>query len=212
MAGIALLVNIMAPLTTGKGNKTQFLNMDHLIERLGLFLLMVMGEAVLVVALANSVAGDFTIAQLVIVMSGLTLMIALWWLYFPYIEDHVPGKRASSLLIMIHAHGFLFGSLILIAAGLKHITTIPEAAALDAWIFISGVVLMVTTFNVIRSTLTHPTVSAIWSTITFFVGLIILLAGCFWGDCPAYIVILLVTCLFCYYTYLDYSLQQPKKA
>jgi len=41
-AFMALALDLLAPFTKGKGNKTIFLNMHHLVERLGLLILMVM--------------------------------------------------------------------------------------------------------------------------------------------------------------------------
>lgn len=204
VAGAALVLSIAAPMTRGKGNQRVMMNMDHLLERFGLFLLMVMGEAVLVVALVNSAAGKFDLHHLVIVLAGLMQMIALWWWYFPYIHNHAQGKRATWFQLMMQTHGFLYGSLILIAAGLKILVESPASSLGNMWIFLAGVMLMVTTFNIIRATLTHHPLEAFKSVVGFAAGLGFLITACVWWAWPAYLMVPAVTLWLVLYVALDY--------
>ena len=203
-AGLALLMNIMAPMARDKGNKLTLLNMDHLLERLGLFLLLVMGEAVLVVALINSAAGEFTSEQLIIVLSGFMMMVSLWWWYFPYIHNHAYGKRAPWFHLMLHTHAFLYGSLILIAGGLKLMLNNPQGALSNSWIFLAGVVLMVVTFNIIRATLTHHPLEAVKSITGFIVGLIGLVFACVGLGFSVYVLVIAVSSWVLFFVALDY--------
>ena len=204
VAGMALLTHICAPMTKGKGNLQTMMDMDHLLERLGLFLLLVMGEAVLVVALINSAAGEFSMEQFIIVLSGFMLMVSLWWWYFPYIHNHAYGKRAPWFQLMLHTHGFLYGSLILIAGGLKVLLNNPEAALFSTWIYLSGVILMVVTFNIIRATLTHHPLEATRSIIGFLIGLTAIVLACFQFDLSIYHLVLVVSAWMLFYVALDY--------
>ncbi len=117
VAFAALAVDIFVPLTRGKGNTKRYLNVYHLQERLGLFLMLVIGESMIVVALSNSAASQL-FNQTGVVFSGLGLMIALWWLYFEHSDKHI-GRRPTNLFGFLHAHGLLFGSIILVSAGYK---------------------------------------------------------------------------------------------
>ena len=204
VAGAALVLNILAPMTKGAGNQTLMMDMDHLLERLGLFLLMVMGEAVLVVALVNSAAGKFDLHHLVIVLSGLMQMIALWWWYFPYIHNHAQGKRAIWFQLMLQTHGFLYGSLILIAAGLKILVENPDSSLNNMWIFLAGIMLLVTTFNIIRATLTHHPLQSVKSVLGFVLGIGALISFCIYHQWPAYVMVPVVTAWLLLYVALDY--------
>jgi len=211
-AGCALLTNMFAASTTGKNNKVILLDMDHLLERLGLFLLMVMGEAVLVVALANSVAKEFDLFRLTIVLSGLLIMIALWWLYFPYIDTHAKGQRAKWFQVMLQTHGFLYGSLILIAAGLKIIIENPQIAAEKTWIFLAGMALMIITFNIIRSSLTHHIAEGFKSTLDFLLPLGVITISCIIWQIPAFLVVAATAVLMLAYVFCDYKKHFGNKA
>lgn len=118
-ASMALAIDVLVPLTRGRGNTKRYLNVYHLQERLGLFLMLVIGESMIVVALSNSVSGSIA-DQLGIVFSGLALMIAVWWLYFEHSDRHV-GKRPRELFSFLHAHGLLYVSILLISVGYKKI-------------------------------------------------------------------------------------------
>ena len=114
---MALMVEILTPLTRGKGNTTRYLNVYHLQERLGLFLMLVIGESMIVVALANSV-GSMSVVEPLVIFAGLGTMISLWWLYFEHSDLH-QGVRPKNLIVFIHSHAFLFGSIILLSVGYK---------------------------------------------------------------------------------------------
>ncbi len=116
-AFMALAVDVLVPLTRGKGNTKRYLNVHHLQERLGLFLMLVIGESMIVVALASSAAPGL-FANGSIVVSGIGLMIALWWLYFDY-SDRYSGTRPRHLFAFLHAHGLLYVSIVLVSVGYK---------------------------------------------------------------------------------------------
>ena len=146
----ALAIEIVTPRTTGKGNKTSYLNVHHLQERLGLFLMLVVGESMIVVALANSDAGK-VFDQLGVVFAGLGLMVALWWLYFEHSDEHA-GVRPKNLFAFIHAHGFLFGSIILVSVGYKLVLGGKEEIAALTF-SVLGMLGIAVTLIVIRSAL-----------------------------------------------------------
>ncbi|MFW6210389.1 MAG: low temperature requirement protein A [Patescibacteria group bacterium] len=116
-AGLAFLLDVLVPLTRGRGNETRYLNVYHLQERLGLFLMLVIGESMIVVALANTV-NLLTLTQPLVMFSGLGLMVALWWLYFEHSDRHL-GVRPRNLFVFLHSHALLFGSIILLSVGYK---------------------------------------------------------------------------------------------
>ena len=152
VALMALGTDILVPLTRGEGNTKRYLNVRHLQERLGLFLMLVIGESMIVVALSNSASGELA-NQTGVVFSGLALMIALWWLYFEHSDIHA-GKRPRELFAFLHSHGFLFGSIILVSVGYKLILEEGETPA-ALYFLVLGMVGIAITLISIRSSL-HP--------------------------------------------------------
>ena len=149
VAGAALALDIMTPLTRGKGNTIRYLNVYHLQERLGLFLMLVIGESMIVVALANT-ATSLSVTEPAVIFSGLAFMVALWWLYFDH-SDRYQGVRPRSLFFFIHAHALMFGSLILLSVGYKLILEGVEQTGLG-FVF-AGVMGIVATLGVTRAML-----------------------------------------------------------
>jgi len=142
VAFMALALDILGPQTKGEGNKKIMLNVGHLQERLGLFLILVIGESVLIVSLTNTTVGQ-TVHHPILVLSGVFSMIALWWAYFNHLEKCGTGKRPKNMLIYLHAHAMLYGSVVLIAAAyknfLKHdLLLIPDLLLLVAGVFVMG--------------------------------------------------------------------------
>lgn len=137
IAAAALALDMLSPLTQGKGNAVRLLNVHHLQERLGLFLMLVLGESMLVVALANTSASSETSLPHV-VFSGLLIIIVIWWLYFDYLERCAAGRRPRQLFWYLQAHCLLFLSLIFVAAGYKNIITEGAYAQLDVLLITIG--------------------------------------------------------------------------
>lgn len=171
VAGAALAVDVLTPLTRGRGNTVRYLNVYHLQERLGLFLMLVIGESMIVVALSNT-ATALSVTEPAIIFSGLALMIALWWLYFEDMDKH-QGTRPKNLFVFLHSHGFLFGSLIIISTGYK---LLLEGANQVGLLFVwAGAVGIALTIGLIRATL-YPLYGR-----SFIIGAIIFLLFCLLG-------------------------------
>ena len=152
VAFAALALDILTPLSTGKGNQIRLLNIGHLQERLGLFLMLVIGESMLVVALANT-AVSAELERPFFVFSGLIMMIGLWWVYYWHLERLGEGVRPKNLFLYLHAHGFLFGSIILLAAGYKNMIKHGEAYTADFLLVTAGAIGVTITLTVIRNAL-----------------------------------------------------------
>jgi low temperature requirement protein LtrA len=150
VAFMALAIDVLVPLTRGQGNTKRYLNVFHLQERLGLFLMLVIGESMIVVALSTSAAGDFW-SRAGIVFSGLALMISLWWLYFEHSDQHV-GTRPKELFTFLHAHGLLFGGIILVSVGYKVILE-GEVTQTALALVAVGITLIAATLALIRAML-----------------------------------------------------------
>ncbi len=152
LALMALVIDITVPLSVGKGNQIRLLNISHLKERLGLFLMLVMGESMIVVALSNT-ATSVTLTEPLAMMAGLAFMVALWWLYFDH-QDRTVDVRPRNLFMFLHAHALLFGSIILLSVGYKFFLLYPEELRTLGFLLL-GMGGVVAALLLIRSSL-HP--------------------------------------------------------
>lgn len=148
----ALALDVLTPLTKGKGNKVRLLNVSHMQERLGLFFLLVLGESMLVVALANT-AGGLKVAEPFIVISGLLIVIAIWWVYFPYLERCAEGVRPKNLFVYLQAHAALFSSIVLLAASFKSMLKHVYPTSTDLVLYALGFVIASLAILAIRTSI-----------------------------------------------------------
>ena len=153
VAALCLIaLDVYIPQTTGRGNRVRLLNVSHLQERLGLFLMLVIGESMLVVALTNT-ATSIDLARPLIVVSGMVVMISLWWVYFAYLERCAEGVRPRSLFVYLQSHAFLFGSIVLLAAAYKNMLKHNEPTGSDLLLLGAGYLGIVGTVFLIRKSL-----------------------------------------------------------
>lgn len=155
---ILLVYDFLIPFTQGKGNRVTVLNPTHFQERLGLFALLVMGESVLVVAIAGGVSGLIGgIEGGIIGAAGLIILSALWWVYFPYIEKRAYGQRPNSLIKFLYMHILLFMAVIIFAVGIKEfIGGVTKQAELSVNLYILvSLILAILSFNGIKYAMGH---------------------------------------------------------
>ena len=110
MWGLAVLLSFVLPIFVfGLGSKSPSIQeqlqlsrtpTSSLVERFGLFTIIVLGEVI--VAVVQGVAGHhhLTLEVGVIGGTGMLVAIGLWWLYF----DFVSHRRPQALLLWMYAH------------------------------------------------------------------------------------------------------------
>ncbi|MCK2216004.1 low temperature requirement protein A [Actinomadura sp. ATCC 31491] len=104
------------------------LDLPHLGERLGLFVIIVLGEAVVQVVTASS--GHSWGAELALAaLAGFGLIVALWWLTLHYGLSAVPGATARGLpsYVALPAHFVMTAGITATAAGLGVVAAEPQA-------------------------------------------------------------------------------------
>jgi low temperature requirement protein LtrA len=103
--------------------RTEWQN-SHMPERLGLFTILVLGEAVL--AVANG-AGDvvWNWNSVITAVSGFLVATCIWWLYFGYVDESTAdralhGTRGAMLrgFVYAYSHLLIFASIIVISVGI----------------------------------------------------------------------------------------------
>lgn len=91
-----LLVPYVAEHSVDKNQNTKY-HFEHIEERLGLLIIIVLGESMLAVAYAfNNVFKHFSTDLLIFAASSVLILYSMWWLYFDdTIEDILANKKKS---------------------------------------------------------------------------------------------------------------------
>jgi len=122
--GVALVIELSAPWVGRRQIVKAPVHTSHLVERFGLFTLIVLGESVVRVAQGAADVDDWTTATLAAAGGGFLLVAGLWWLYFDRLDE---GAVRSVLrgLVWNYTHLPLLAGLVSVAVG-------TEYAILDA--------------------------------------------------------------------------------
>jgi low temperature requirement protein LtrA len=100
---------------------------DHIAERYGLFMIIVLGESVLATSRAVQTALDEGAAGALapVFVGGLLVLFSIWWVYFERPADHLGSSRWWSYA-WSYLHLLMFASVAAVGAGLALV--IEEAA------------------------------------------------------------------------------------
>ncbi|MGF1570759.1 MAG: low temperature requirement protein A [Nodosilinea sp.] len=142
-----LLIDFSTPMTAGALVVQVPPSFTHVPERVGLFTIIVLGEAV--IGVVNGLANlDWTLVAEVTALLGLTIAFCLWWLYFDSADGSpLKGMKVGKMkigLTWLYAHLPLTASLTMAGVGLGHMVangpeTPPDPA--ERWLFCSAIAL-----------------------------------------------------------------------
>jgi low temperature requirement protein LtrA len=144
----AVLVQLATPLVIGLGQNFA-ISSAHFGERHGLVILIVLGESLVGVALANQ--GEVVAPHSVVgALAGLLVVAAMWWLYFGGDDDravaameHAPPRARPRRAVTGYflAHYVMILGVLLLAAGLRLETgdLLVAASTSGAWLVALGV-------------------------------------------------------------------------
>jgi low temperature requirement protein LtrA len=126
---VGLLAELLVPVWAERAERMPF-HPEHIAERYGLFMIIVLGESVLAASLAiQTVIGEGLTAELVAVIVGSLLIVySMWWTYFDRPEEHLLDMR-STAFAWSYLHLPIFASGAAVGAGL---VVAIEAAAHEA--------------------------------------------------------------------------------
>lgn len=118
-----------------------------LVERVGLFTIIVLGEVVVGVVVGISDAEDRDARTIATGMFGLTIGMGIWWNYFDLLGRRVPGRRGGRLAEWLYAHLPL--TMAIAAAGAAMVSLVEHAAdsrtpAATAWLLTGSIAVALT--------------------------------------------------------------------
>jgi low temperature requirement protein LtrA len=118
--GISLLLDFATPFLNIRATRLIPIDRSHIPERLGLFTIIVLGEAVIATAMgAEAVRWNFsTIAA---ACFGFAMAAGIWWINFDFVEDN--ALRSNSLgkrFIYLYSHFFIVAAIVATGVGMEH--------------------------------------------------------------------------------------------
>ena len=146
--GIALVIDFATLITAGRLHSQFAPHISHLPERIGLFIILVLGESVLEVVVGAQ-NREFDIYSMVILALGLSIPFSLWWLYFDSV-DGAPIRalrekgRIGVYSLWLIGHFPLVVAITSIGVGLGYITSKANGLALsyfEQWLVCGSVAL-----------------------------------------------------------------------
>ncbi|MGO9218468.1 MAG: low temperature requirement protein A [Streptosporangiaceae bacterium] len=137
---------------------------NHFAERCQAFILIALGESIVVVGAALSGLGSVSVREIGAFLAAFGSSVALWWLYFDRSAEEGarvlatsddPGRLGRSAYHLIHP--FMVAGIIVVAAGDKVALTNPAAVgrAPVAWMLLGGSALFLAGHAAFRAVLWH---------------------------------------------------------
>ncbi len=87
----------------------------HLIERVGLFAIIVLGETVIRIVGSFTARDQYDIFDVIAAAAGFLLIVQIWWIYFGALHLLERAKRIQSGLLVMVSHLLLYVGIIFIA-------------------------------------------------------------------------------------------------
>ncbi|HUR69675.1 MAG TPA: low temperature requirement protein A [Candidatus Thermoplasmatota archaeon] len=150
--GVAMIVDIGTPLTARALQAKLPLSTSHLPERIGLFTIIVLGEAV--AAIVRGIERP-SIAAFLGGGLGLGIVFCLWWTYFDNMEEQVVRKTRVAGQVWFYAHLPLVMGITAAAVGAEELAKAALGAPFDAhgrWLLGGSVVVALLAMGTIHLT------------------------------------------------------------
>lgn len=116
----ALLLELVTPFLNLKAARVFPIDRSHIPERLGLFTIIVLGEAV--VATANGAAKvEWNPATITAAALGFAMAACVWWINFDFVEDSaIKSKSLAPRLVYLYGHFLIVASIVATGIGVGY--------------------------------------------------------------------------------------------
>ena len=143
---IGLIIDFATPITAGKLHSQFAPNISHLPERMGLFTLIVLGEAIagIITGMTDQV---WNIYSVIVASLGLCISFSLWWLYFDSsgrLPIHILKEKGNIAIyyIWLYTHFPLVVAITAVGVGIRRLISSDQHSALsnsDLWLICGSV-------------------------------------------------------------------------
>ncbi len=182
MWGLGLLIDLTTPITTLKLQaRIARLSNEKLPERFGLFVIIVLGEAI--VGAINGFTSTPTLLSGVTGTMGMALTFGIWWVYFDFIARRLPRPNVWVAFAWSYLHLPLVMGIAALSAGVVNLIEHSDAhlPVNVTWLVCGAVAVVLLTISLLELTLrreadepTHPRLSPALKALS---ALLALLAG-----------------------------------
>jgi low temperature requirement protein LtrA len=96
-------------------------HLHHIVERYGLFTIIVIGESIAAATIAVGHALETEVQAvplLLLAFGGLVSVLSIWWIYFDFSTGRAPLRSRRAQLLWSYGHYFVFASIAALGAGL----------------------------------------------------------------------------------------------
>jgi low temperature requirement protein LtrA len=143
--GIGLVIDFATPITVGRLHSQFAPHVSHLPERMGLFTIIVLGEAVMEVITGASDT-EFDIYSILILILGLTIPFSSWWLYFDSVDGApIRAVREKGKIgvysLWLYGHFPLVVAITSVGIGIRHIVSNVHLSHSELWLVCGSVAL-----------------------------------------------------------------------
>jgi low temperature requirement protein LtrA len=114
---------------------------QHLIERIGLFAIIVLGETVIRIVGSFAAHKDYDTFDMIAAAAGFVLIVQIWWIFFGALHLLEQAKRIQSGLVVILSHLLLYVGMIFLANLTGHAINGDLSGQTFAVLGVSGAVL-----------------------------------------------------------------------
>lgn len=134
----AMVVDLGTPLLFRKHQAPLPPQPQHLPERFGLFVVIVLGES-FAAAVHGLTEQDAGLRAAVAAAAGIALAVGIWWLYFDNLEEGVVLRTAAAGQVWVYSHLLLFMAVAATAVGIESAVVHAQASPAQRWLLCGAV-------------------------------------------------------------------------
>lgn len=116
---VAMAIDLATPFLSRRHQSALPPQSEHLPERFGLFVVIVLGEVVAAVVVGLK-GHAVTPAALLVALAGIAAALAYWWLYFGHLDESVVLRTRLAGQVWVYAHLPLSVGLVAFGVGVEH--------------------------------------------------------------------------------------------
>lgn len=117
---VSLAFELAIPFINRKATRQIPIDRSHIPERLGLFTIIVIGEAVVATATGVSTVA-WTAGAVLTASLGFAVAAAIWWINFEFVEDNaIKSKDLVPRFVYLYGHFVIVASIVAAGVGVEH--------------------------------------------------------------------------------------------
>lgn len=182
---LAMLLVVMTsgnPAVRAQVNRVDLIS-DSLVERFGLFTIIVLGEVIVGVVSGVAEHPHLSWPAGASGLLGMMIAIGLWWIYFDFVSGRAPIPRTGMRLLWIYLHLPIAMGITAVGAGILNVVEhagegLPSAVH---WLLVTAIAVVLVSIGFILKSLNLPEnqrqVYRTGAHITFFASMLVFLVG-----------------------------------